>query len=275
MISAAHRAPVVGRRSEAATQPGHDPSGRVRAHYDRDIGSSLLPQPVPEAEHYLGLARSIAKRFAGRGEEIDDLTQVANVGLLKAIRRFDGARGVRFSTFATITITGELKRHFRDTRWTMRVPRGQQERYLCVRDSLEELTQELGRSPVIAEIARRTGLSEEQVVQAQETAAALHVSSIDTALSGDNITASGDDDDRNYAAVEDRITLTVVLARLTPDCRSILHLRFVNELSHTEIADRLGISQLQVSRLLRRTIDECRRCAVSLESGRQLGRRAF
>src|SRR3954447_24573875 len=128
---------------------------------------------------YQPLARSLARRFANRGETLDDLSQVALLGLVKAAGRFDRSRGIEFSTFATVTITGELRRHFRDKRWGVHVPRSAQERYLVVRDTRDILTSQLGRSPTIDEVAAETGLLPEEVLAAQETAQALRVTSLD------------------------------------------------------------------------------------------------
>src|SRR3954468_20480584 len=127
----------------------------------------------------VGLAKSLARRFANRGESLDDLSQVALLALVKAARRFDPERGVPFYGYATATITGELKRHFRDTRWAMRVPRVQQERYLKVRNTTEQLTSQLGRPPTMNEIAQRTELSLEEVVEVQELGTAFHLRSLD------------------------------------------------------------------------------------------------
>src|SRR6476469_9960678 len=134
---------------------------------------------------HIGLARSLARRFANRGESLDDLNQVALLGLLKAVDRFDPDRGVQFSTFATATISGELKRHFRDKRWGVHVGRMAQERYLLVRDTTDELITLLGRSPTVAEIAERTGLDVDAVLEAQEAAAAFHLASLDAPVDED------------------------------------------------------------------------------------------
>src|SRR5947208_6217111 len=131
---------------------------------------------------YQPLAFSLARRYANRGETLEDLSQVALLGLVKAADRFDPERGVEFSTFATVTITGELRRHFRDKRWAVHVPRSAQERYLVVRDTRDQLTVELGRSPTITEVAEAAGLEPEDVVDAQETAEALRVGSLDAPL---------------------------------------------------------------------------------------------
>src|SRR5436309_9899653 len=128
---------------------------------------------------HVGLARSLARRFANRGETLDDLVQVALIGLLKAVDRFDESRGVQFSTYATSTITGEIKRHFRDHRWGLHVTRSLQERYLRVRDATDEIALQLGRSPTIQEIAEAADVSEEEVLEAQEVGAAFHLTSLD------------------------------------------------------------------------------------------------
>ena len=184
---------------------------------------------------------------------------LALLGLVKAADRFDPERGVEFSTFATVTITGELRRHFRDKRWAVHVPRSAQERYLVVRDTRDQLTSELGRSPTIHEVAERTGLQPEDVLRAQETAQALRVTSIDALVSH----ADGDvfqlgRRDPGLADVDTRLTVEALLSRLGDVDRELLRLRFVERLSQAEVGARLGISQMQVSRLLSRALQQLR-----------------
>jgi RNA polymerase sigma-B factor len=209
---------------------------------------------------HLALARSLARRFSNRGESLDDLTQVAMLGLVKAAIRFDAGREYQFSTFATATITGELKRHFRDKRWGMHVTRTAQERYLRVRDATEWATQDLGRSPTIGEIAQRAGVSEEDVLEAQELAGAFHVDSIEGAAAGDD---SGPGLqlgtlDPGMSGVENRLTISGLLAELPEREQRIIGLRFVDELTQSQIAAELGLSQMQVSRILSRTLSSLR-----------------
>ena len=213
---------------------------------------------------HLALAHSLARRFANRGETLDDLVQTAMIGLVKAAERFDTEMGTQFSTYATATITGELKRHFRDKRWGMHVTRTAQERYLLVRDATEWATQDLGRSPTVQEIADVAGVSAELVLEAQEMANAFHVESIDAP------TPAGDDRgqqlgviDRSIAGVDDRLTLDSIIEQLPERERRILKLRFVDELTQSQIAGQLGLSQMQVSRLLSRTVATLRESLAS------------
>ena len=208
---------------------------------------------------YQPLAYSLARRYSNRGETLEDLSQVALLGLVKAAGRFDADRGVGFSTFATVTITGELRRHFRDKRWVVHVPRSAQERYLVVRDTRDLLTSELGRSPTIDEVADRTGLRPEDVLAAQETAQALRVASIDAPAphEGDGVFQVGQRDPR-LAQVDTQLTVGALIARLPASDQELLRLRFVERLTQAEIGARLGISQMQVSRLLARALEQLR-----------------
>jgi len=214
--------------------------------------------------NHLSLARSLARRFASRGESLEDLVQVAMVGLVKAASRFDVRHNTRFSTYATATITGELKRHFRDNRWGMHVPRSAQERYLLVRDATEWARDDLGRSPTIAEIAGWAGLTEEEVLEAQELSNAFHLESIDATQTNDD---SGGpvqvgNVDTALGAVDNRVSLSRLTAGLPARERDILHRRFVDEMTQSEIARDLGISQMQVSRILTRTLSSLRASLV-------------
>jgi RNA polymerase sigma-B factor len=215
---------------------------------------------------YLPLAEYLARRFAGRGEPVEDLIQVASIGLIKAIDRFDTERGPRFSTYATPTIVGELKRHFRDKGWAIRMPRRLQEIGLQVRGAIAEAYQELGRSPTVSELANRTGLTQEQVLEAMETVRAYSVDSLD---------ATDDDDDESrgnrIADEEDPFELLEAWAAVRPLIqalperdRLVLYYRFHHQLTQSQIAEKLGISQMHVSRLLARTLDRLR-AAVSDE----------
>jgi RNA polymerase sigma-B factor len=201
---------------------------------------------------HAGLARSLARRFANRGETLDDLTQVAMVGLVKAIDRFDPARGVQFSTYATSTISGEIKRHFRDHRWGVHVTRSVQERYLRVRDATDHLATELGRSPTVPEIAQEAQVSEDEVLEAQEVGAAFHIASLDIPVDDESpggIRQFGAPDP-GMAAAEARVALAPAFAKLAPREQAIIRMRFEDELTQSQIAERIGISQMHVSRLL-------------------------
>jgi len=207
----------------------------------------------------LGLAYHLARRFANRGEAHDDLVQAASLALVHAAARFDPDRGVAFSTFATRTIVGELKHHFRDRGWSVRAPRQLQELYLTVNVTISDLSQQLGRSPTVREIAAACGRREEDVLAAMEAGQGYRASSLDAPSPGGDTVgdahASGED---IAALVEEREDLLQHLAALSPRQQDLLRMRFVDELSQSEIADRLGTSQMQVSRLLRRALDELR-----------------
>jgi RNA polymerase sigma-B factor len=205
---------------------------------------------------YRPLAEYLARRFFGRGEPIEDLTQVASIGLLKAIDRFDLERGVKFSTYATATIVGELKRHFRDKGWALRVPRRLQESGLKVGRAVTELYQDLGRAPTVREIAERTGLSDEEVLEAQETAQAYTTSSLDAPTDDEGATA-GDKlgaEEESFEFLEGWASVVPAIRELPPRERHILYLRFFRGFTQTRIAEELGISQMHVSRLLSRTL---------------------
>ncbi|MGH9188905.1 MAG: RNA polymerase sigma factor SigF [Acidimicrobiales bacterium] len=213
---------------------------------------------------HIGLAEYLARRFANRGEPLDDLVQVASLGLLKAVDRFDPERGLEFSTYATPTIVGELKRHFRDKGWAVRVPRRVQELHLRLGTVVSELSQERGRSPTVAEIALAAGVSEEDVLEAIEAGHAYRFTSIDapTGEEGDGgMSGQLGEDDPRLADSENRAILSPLLARFPQREQMILHLRFFEGLTQSEIASRLGISQMHVSRLLARSLAQLRATA--------------
>ncbi len=202
-------------------------------------------------EEHLGLAHQLARRFVNRGESYDDLVQVASLALVKAVDRFDPERGVEFSTFATRTVIGELKRHFRDKGWAIRAPRRIQELYLELGPVIESQTHKLGRPPTVAEMAAITDTSEEAVLEALEAGQSYRTSSID-APDRHQVTMANriGEVDSGYAGTEDRILLAISLADLSERDRTILNLRFVEGLTQSEIASRVGISQMHVSRLI-------------------------
>jgi RNA polymerase sigma-B factor len=221
-------------------------------------------------EHYMPLARRLASRYRHSGESLDDLSQVACLGLIKAIDRFDPGAGP-FPRFAVPTITGEIKRHFRDKGWSMRVPRELQERTIDVGDAVDHLATELGRSPTPRDVARFTRLSLEEVLEAMEAAGAYSPMSLDSPQPG------GDDEedhalvqtlggeDPNFGLAEWRPTVESALRALPARERLILRFRFTDDLTQTEIADRIGISQMHVSRLLRRALDTLTRLTAEPE----------
>ncbi len=208
---------------------------------------------------YLNLVRYLASRFRNRGEAIDDLIQVGTIGLIKAIDRFDTDRQVEFTTYATPTIVGELKRYFRDKGWAIKVPRRLQELSFKVNQAIDALTQRLQRSPSVPEIAEYLGVTPEEVLEAMETSEAYNFVSLEGDRGGDgsdsfSILEYIGKDDQLMAVVEDRATLSAALKKLSPQEQRVLYLRFFEGLTQTEIARQLEISQMQVSRLLRRTL---------------------
>jgi RNA polymerase sigma-B factor len=213
-------------------------------------------------ELHLPLAEYLARRFGNRGEPHEDLVQVATIGLIKAIDRFDLGRGVAFSTYATPTIVGEIKRHFRDRGWTIRVPRRLQEVQAVINQAVSDLGQELGRSPTVAELARRVGMSEEEILEGLESANAYSPLSLDapdpSGEVGAVIEQLGDYDDA-LDAVVDRETVKPLLDQLDARAKRILLLRFFRNMTQSQIAEELGISQMHVSRLLSRTLADLRR----------------
>jgi len=208
---------------------------------------------------YLNLVKYLASRFRNRGEPIDDLIQVGTIGLIKAIDRFDIERQVEFTTYATPTIVGELKRHFRDKGWAIKVPRRLQELSFKVNQSMDVLTQKLQRSPTIQEIAEYLEVTPEDVLEAMETSEAYNFVSLESDRGGNgsdsfSILEYIGKDDQLMAVVEDRATLSTALKQLTSQEQRVLYLRFFEGLTQTEIARQLDISQMQVSRLLRKTL---------------------
>jgi RNA polymerase sigma-B factor len=211
------------------------------------------------AERMLPLARSLARRYAGKGEPLDDLEQVASLGLLKAIDRFDVSRDVRFATFAVPTIAGELKRHFRDRGWMLRVPREVQELSARITRCRETLTRELGRSPTVDEVAATVGAGVEAVLEALRAADAYRMLSLDEPLAeGAGALDAIGGDDAGYELAEQRVLLRRGLDELGAREREIVRLRYYEGLTQREIARAVGVSQMHVSRLIRRSIDTMR-----------------
>jgi RNA polymerase sigma-B factor len=218
---------------------------------------------------HMGLAEYLARRFTNRGEPLDDLLQVASLGLLKAVDRFDPERGLEFSTYATPTIVGELKRHFRDKGWAVRVPRRVQELHLRLGAVVSTLSQELGRSPTIPEIAQAAKVSEEEVVEAIEAGHAYRFTSLDAPSGGEDDSALANQlgvEDQALVDSEHRVALSPLIARFPPRERMILHLRFFEGMTQSEIANRLGISQMHVSRLLARSLAQLREASTEEDS---------
>ena len=235
---------------------------RTRAR-ERFRQLALLPAGTPEYERvraeliemHLPLVRYFARRYAGRGEPLDDLVQAGSLGLVKAVDRFDPERGLEFSTYAAPTILGEIRRHFRDRTWAVHVYRGLQELTGQVARCASDLTQELGRAPSVPELVARTGESEERVLEALECAAAYRADSLHAPLGEDRELADVlGGDDPALGDVEMHESLTPALARLPDRERRILQMRFYGNMTQSQIAAELGISQMHVSRLLARTL---------------------
>ncbi len=212
-------------------------------------------------EAWLPLARHLAHRYSGRGEPTDDLIQTATVGLIKAVDKFDPDRGVDFAGYAIPTIIGEIKRHFRDRTWSVRVPRRLQELRLAITEANSTLTHTLGRSPTVADIATHLGVTEEDVLEGLEGARAYNATSLSTPISADGSTELGDTlggEDHEYELAETRVALGPALAALDEREQKILTLRFYGNLTQSQIADQVGISQMHVSRLLTKALTKLR-----------------
>jgi len=244
---------------------------RERSHA-RELFERLAELPPDDEERlrirgelvelHLPLVEYLARRFRNRGEWLDDLTQVATIGLIKSIDRFDLDRGVEFSTYATPTIVGEIKRHFRDKGWAVRVPRRLQELKLALTKAIGDLAQRLGRAPTVAELAAHLQMSEEDVLEGLESANAYSTVSLDAPDSGDEdapaVAESLGMVDDALEGVEYRESLKPLLERLPPREKRILLLRFFGNMTQSQIATELGISQMHVSRLLAKTLAQLR-----------------
>jgi RNA polymerase sigma-B factor len=215
-------------------------------------------------EQYMSLVRSLARRYSYRGEQLEDLVQIGAIGLIKAIDRFDVNRGVELTTYATPNIIGEIKRHFRDRGWAVRVPRGLQELNIQLSRLIEQLTVQHGRSPTIPELAKAAGVTDEEVLEALESGRAYSSLSLSAGSGG-----SGDDgeldpleslgtEEHQYEVSEDRAVLAPGFRVLDARERRILHLRFFEGLTQSQIAQQVGISQMHVSRLIRRSLEKIR-----------------
>jgi RNA polymerase sigma-B factor len=232
---------------------------RLHRHGDQAAREQLV-------ERFLPLARQLARRYQHGGEQLDDLVQVASLGLLKAIDRFDPARETAFSSFAVPTILGELKRHFRDKGWSVRVPRDLQELAVRVDRVTDELARELGRAPTLAEVAERTGSTSEQVLEAREAAAAYRAVSLDRPRDEDEDGDAGVGEavgieDPGFGVAEDAATVERLMRVLSMREREVLRLRFAEDLTQSEIGARVGVSQMHVSRLIRQAVAQLRAAA--------------
>ncbi|MDH6629484.1 RNA polymerase sigma-B factor [Streptomyces sp. LBL] len=219
-----------------------------------ELRNQLVRMHLPLVEH-------LARRFRNRGEPLDDLTQVATIGLIKSVDRFDPDRGVEFSTYATPTVVGEIKRHFRDKGWAVRVPRRLQELRLALTTATAELSQQHGRSPTVHELAEKLAISEEEVLEGLESANAYSTLSLDVPDTDDESPAVADtlgSEDEALEGVEYRESLKPLLEDLPPREKRILLLRFFGNMTQSQIAQEVGISQMHVSRLLARTLAQLR-----------------
>ena len=231
------------------------------AEYARTGDKAIRDELVLE---FRDLARSLARRYRGRGEPIDDLEQVALLGLVKAVERFDPDRGIAFPNFAVPTIQGELKRHFR-SQWIVRVPRSLQERVLDLGRAIDELTNANGRSPTLGELAAVLGDSEEVLLEAMEARLAYSAVALDPPDStggGDSSSSTLGREDGQLRAVERELLVDALLRRLGPREQLIIRLRFFDEMTQSEIAARVGLSQMQVSRLIRHSLAHLRALAA-------------
>jgi RNA polymerase sigma-B factor len=227
----------------------------------------------------MSLVRSLARRYSYRGEQLEDLVQIGAIGLIKAIDRFDLERGVELTTYATPNIIGEIKRHFRDKGWSVRVPRGLQELNVQLSRLVEQLTVQLGRSPTIAELAKAAGTQEEEVLEALESGRAYSSLSLSSGGGGD-----GDEDldplesigteEHQYEVSEDRAVLAPGFKALDERERKILQLRFFEGLTQSQIAQQVGISQMHVSRLIRRSLEKIREAIDADEQASARSRRS-
>jgi RNA polymerase sigma-B factor len=252
-------------------RPGSDRSRareherRLLARYHRE-GDVIAREEL--VQRLLPLARDLALRYSYTDEPVDDLFQVASVGLIKAIDRFDPDRGTRFTTYATPTILGELKRHFRDTGWAVHVPRDLQERALAVTAASEALSKRLGRSPKAREVAEALDCTVEEVLEATETATSYEADSLDAPVARDDDESASLVDllgreDSGYEMVDRRDAIARAWQALPDMERTVLQLRFTEELTQREIGVRIGYSQMHVSRLLRRGLARVEEAAAA------------
>ena len=271
----AHSDPEERRRARAKRPPREG-----RAAWDKERTRELFRLYKEEGDEeareqlivsHLNLVRFIAAKFKNRGEPLDDLVQVGTIGLIKAIDRFEPSRGLEFTTFATPTIMGEIKRHFRDKGWSVRVPRRLQELSAKVNATTDELTRELQHAPSVAEVAARLNASVDEVLEAMESSSAYSSVSLEgTGQGAEDDTPSILDhyisEDDELAASDDRMLLDQLIGTFTPREQEIIRMRYDQGLTQVEIADKLGISQVQVSRMLRRALKQMQERMEETES---------
>jgi RNA polymerase sigma-B factor len=271
------RAPAPAEAVEPDSEPRWSTRDRTR---ERELLVMIAELPADDPRRlaardeivtmHLPLAAFLARRFRDRGESLDDLTQVATIGLLKAVDRFEPERGLEFSTFATPTMVGEIKRHFRDKGWAIRVPRRLQELRIAISRATAELSQSTGRSPTVAELAAHLQVTEEDILEGMESAQAyatlsLDASSSDSMEDGASLAETLGAEDPGLGEVEARETLHPLLARLAPRERRIIHMRFYENMTQAQIAEQIGVSQMHVSRLLTKSLAQMRTGMVEAE----------
>jgi RNA polymerase sigma-B factor len=257
--------------AEPEPEPARGASLTERDREDRALFVALRSGDDPAArdalvERFLPLARQLARRYWRTDEPLDDLVQVASLGLIKAIDRFDLSRPVSFSSYAVPTILGEIKRYFRDRTWSVHVPRDLQELALRIDRAVSTLSRELQRSPSVSELAEAVGANEEQVLEALDASGAYRAASIDAPRgesedAGETVGDAFGSEEAGYGLAEDRATLERLLKSLTEREREVLRLRFEHDLTQAEIGERIGVSQMQVSRVLRQTLARLRAMA--------------
>jgi RNA polymerase sigma-B factor len=269
------RRPRSRRPGDAAPGTGPEEAlaneGELLESYARTRDAAAREELV---HRFLPFARSLAMRYSGGVEPSEDLVQVASLGLVAALERFDPERGVPFAAFAGPTILGELRRHFRDRVWTLRVPRGLQERIRAVEAAITKLSHELERSPTVAEIAELVELEEADVLEAFEAAVARRTVSLDQPSAGAEpgeetpMTERIGSEDPGFELVEDRAAIDASAGVLDETEREVLRLRFAEDLTQSKIAERVGYSQMHVSRILRRALSKVRDAATEDGAGR-------
>lgn len=259
--------PQVSRTSGVRAHRMSAGAGRGKLAWDKERTRELFRLYKEEGDEdareqlivsHLNLVRFLASKFKNRGESLDDLIQVGNIGLIKAIDRFEPERGLEFTTYATPTIMGEIKRHFRDKGWSVRVPRRLQELSAKVNQATDELTKDLQRSPTVQEIAENLGVSVDEVLEAMESSSAYSSVPLEGGGNSDQDTPSVIDhyatEDQDLLASDDRMVIEETIKDFSPREQEVIQMRFVEGLTQVEIANRMGVSQVQVSRFLRRTL---------------------
>jgi RNA polymerase sigma-B factor len=284
---AGERADEAAERADAAAERAHDAAERAdtaakraraaaagsRAAEDRALFARYLDKRDPIdrdmlIERFLPLARQLARRYQRPEEPFDDLFQVACLGLVKAIDRFDLDREVAFSSYAVPTILGEIKRYFRDRTWSVRVPRDLQELALKVDRAVAELSLALHRQPTVEEIAERVGADEEDVLEALEASGAYRATSLEAPRgsedeAGDTLGDTLGTEEEGFALAEHRATIAHLMRSLSPREREVLRLRFEEDMTQGEIGERIGVSQMQVSRIIRQSLGRLRAFAAA------------